>query len=322
MRLRNGLLVLAAALGLQGAAGAQTPAPALTLEDHALAGRIWDTGARRFVDRDALVARLEAARFVLLGETHDNPEHHRIQLALLDAMMADGARPALAMEQFDAEHQPAIDAAQHASNVTPDALATAGGFDRKGWDWPLYEPLVAAAIRADVPLVAANLSRATARRMVAEGPGVLGTERLARLGFDAVWSEQKAQHLQREIVDGHCGHVPPNLLPGLINAQRARDAVIAEALAPYAQRGAVVILGTGHARKDIGVPLYLSHVAPGADIVSVGLVEVESGRDAAELYAQDEGGPPAFDYLWFTPRPQRQDPCSDISPEAFGREKR
>src|SRR5215218_1095760 len=75
----------------------------------ALEGRIWDVRARAFVSAQDVYARAARATYVILGETHDNPEHHRLQRQALEAL--PGPR-ALAMEQFDSEHQAAIDAAR------------------------------------------------------------------------------------------------------------------------------------------------------------------------------------------------------------------
>ena len=50
------------------------------------------------------MADIAAARdFVLLGEKHDNPDHHRLQAWMIDALVARGRRPAIAMEMLDAE---------------------------------------------------------------------------------------------------------------------------------------------------------------------------------------------------------------------------
>src|SRR5438067_4951546 len=107
------------------------------LKEHPLVGRTWDARAGAFVSADDALMRVAGARHVILGETHDNPEHHRLQRRALDAL--GGART-LAMEQFDTEHQAAIDAAR-AKGGDAEAIADAGHFDRKGWNWPLYRPL-------------------------------------------------------------------------------------------------------------------------------------------------------------------------------------
>src|SRR6185436_7239073 len=79
------LTALAAAAGLAACA-----------HDPTLAGAIWDVRAGTFVAEEHLFARAAAARHVILGEIHDNAEHHRLQLLVLRKL--DGRR-ILAMEQ-------------------------------------------------------------------------------------------------------------------------------------------------------------------------------------------------------------------------------
>ncbi len=124
---------------------------------HPLQGKIWDVQSTAVVSQDTLLRELAAAQFILLGEVHDNPEHHRLQADLLRALIARGRRPALAMEQFDREFQPTIDAALTRPDVSADALATAGEFDRKGWPWPLVAPLLSAGfIEVDAGILTAT----------------------------------------------------------------------------------------------------------------------------------------------------------------------
>jgi len=100
------LALLAAVAGLAACA-----------HDPTLAGAIWDTRAGTFVPETLLLARAAAAQHVILGEIHDNPEHHRLQLRVLERL----GRRVLAMEQFDSEHQAAIDAEEsRASQCVPD----------------------------------------------------------------------------------------------------------------------------------------------------------------------------------------------------------
>ena len=75
---------------------------------HPLAGRVWDVSGQRFIPMEEAVRRIAAADVALLGETHDNPGHHAIQLRILRAMLAAGRQPALAMEQIDTDRQGAV----------------------------------------------------------------------------------------------------------------------------------------------------------------------------------------------------------------------
>jgi len=166
------LALLSGVIGCTNLKDAQPPAA------HPLLGKIWDVKRGAEISKDALLREAGTAQYLLLGEVHDNPEHHRHQAEVLRALIAQGRRPALAMEQFDREYQPAIDAvlAQPgaASKSSAEAIADAGKFDRKGWDWPLYEPLLAIAAQARLPIVAINLSRNRTRDVARQGFASLG----------------------------------------------------------------------------------------------------------------------------------------------------
>jgi uncharacterized iron-regulated protein len=277
-------------------------------EEHPLTGMIWDlnTGARS--TPESLLAALRTARFRLLGEVHDNPAHHAIQLKSLDALGGSGLKPAVAFEQFDRAHGKALQQRLAAGNVTAQDVAQAVQFDRKGWNWDLYRPLVEGALRHGMPLRAANLSRAEAGRIAKEGMAALGTEQISRLRLETAWSAEKERVLREIVYEGHCRSLPEQLMPNMTAAQRARDATLAEALLDPSADGAVLIAGNGHVRCDLGVPLYLRQASPDARIVSLGLLEVESGKDrAADYFAA--GAERAYDFAWFTSRAQREDPC-------------
>ena len=129
----------------------------------ALDGRIWDVAARQFISAQAAYQRAASSRYVLLGEKHDSEVHHARQLDVLQALAARGVQPVLTLEQFDAQHQVALSAAQKAGTTDAQALADAGQLNRTGWRWPMYQALIAYAAQQQWPLVAANLSRTQAR---------------------------------------------------------------------------------------------------------------------------------------------------------------
>lgn len=264
--------------------------------DHPLAGRIWDTRSERFVAEEDLYAHAARARHVLLGETHDNAEHHRLQRRVLEALARLGPPRALAMEQFDAEHGAAL-AQAIAAGADAERVAEAGRFDRAGWDWPLYRPLVEFALAARWPILAANLSRAEARR-------IMQRPELAPL---APAPAQLAEALARDLVESHCGEsLPPARLAAMVEAQRARDARLAHTL-ETADRPTVLVTGNGHARRDRGVALYLRD--PSA-VVSIAFLEVRAGLVRPADYYGNFVTRQSFDYLWFTPRQPRRDPCA------------
>lgn len=248
-----------------------------------------------------LERRLAGDAIVLLGEVHDNTEHHRRRLELLRGAIDAGWRPALALEQLDRERQGVLERARRERpRDAQHVIDAAGG---AGWSWDSYRPFVELALEHDLPLVAANLSRADAKVIAQRGLGaVFDAESQSKLGLDhtipADW--QAAQ--EREIDAGHCHALPREAWPALARVQLARDAVMAGLLREHAARGVVLLAGNGHVRRDLGVPRWL----PEADqprVFAVGYLE-----------EGDEPPPGAFDAVVVTARVARPDPC-----EAFRR---
>lgn len=277
-----------------------------------LIGRVWDVRAGQFVAPEAAIARARAARIVVLGETHDNAEHHRLQAKILEAILDTGRRPVLAMEQFDRARQPALDAARARGERDPERLADAGGFDRAGWRWPDYRPLVRLAAENGLVLRAANFSREEARALIRSGKPAPD--------LPAASAAQRAM-LERDIIEGHCGHRPPApVLTGMVEAQRARDAQMARSLQDAGASGAVLIAGAGHARSDRGAALYLPPEERGR-LLSLAFLEVEAGKTDPQDYldaAAASGRGPEFDLVWFTRRAVREDPCLSLRMPAGG----
>src|ERR671930_1251825 len=95
-------------IGMGQASAPGEPWQARFGQDHPLVGQIWDVEAARLIDTTTLVQRLTAGRFVLLGEKHDNPDHHRLQAWILKQLSVAGRRPAVAFETFTPDQPPAI----------------------------------------------------------------------------------------------------------------------------------------------------------------------------------------------------------------------
>jgi uncharacterized iron-regulated protein len=283
---------------------------------HPLVGKILEPASGRYVDEAALSAAVAAGDFVLLGETHDNPDHHLLQARLLRATIAAGRRPALAFEMLTTDQQAAVDAALARAPKDPDALAEAVAWKKSRWpEFELYRPIFAAGLEAGVPIVAANLPSTTAKQVVSKGADVLDEETRARLAREEPLAPAMLEELREEMRESHCGiAMPEQAVDGLVLAQRAKDAKMAERmLAAGETRGAVLVTGTGHVRRDRGVPAVLAKDAPGKKIVAVAFLEVTADATEPAAYEKLVGKAPLpFDFVVFTPAVEREDPCEGI----------
>lgn len=314
----RGPLTLLAAAALAALMALQ-PVPAGTweaphLQGHPLVGRIWSVESARFLSREELRQRLQSASILLLGEVHDNPDHHRLHGEIL-RWLAQGAGegPGVAFEIFDRGQQPRIDRLRADGVREAERLGRELEVAARHWPWPLYRPLVQWVLDHDRPLVAANLSPSRAARISREGmEAVLGAEQARRLGLGRSLPADAGRQLVQDIQEAHCGYLPTHRVGGMVQAQRARDAVMAQALQTMAVQTAVLIAGNGHVRRDYGVPFYL----PGDGVLSVGFLEVSEDRRRMADYGDTLQG--RYDIVWFTPRVRITDPCEAFRQQLEG----
>ncbi|MFL5358065.1 ChaN family lipoprotein [Archangium sp.] len=281
--------------------------------DHPLVGKIWDVRRDVWVDEPALLAELSRARFVLLGERHDNPDHHLLQAEVVRALTGSGREPVLAFEMLDVEQQSAVDAALARAPGDPDALAQAVAWEKSGWpDWSLYRPIFAVGLERGLRIVGANLPSAQVKQLVTRGPEALPPETFTRLGLEVPLPEDTARAMRAEMLESHCGQLPESMLDPMVLAQRARDAQMADRLlATASPDGAILITGAGHARTDRGVPAQLTRRAPELPVRSLAFLEVSSdSREPLDYAPSDSAGKLPYDFVWFTPAEEREDPCA------------
>ncbi len=299
----RGLLAAAVCSSL---ACASSPWRAPLHRDHPLVGRIWNgTG---FVDQQALDEAVRSAHFVLLGETHDNPDHHALEARLV-RVAAQDRTPAIVFEMLDVGQQGAVDAAPR----TPDGIADAVDWSRSGWpDFSMYRPVFEAALAARLPIVAGNFTRPQMHAIVMGGESKLPAAVAALLERRGEPSEEVAEAERAEMRAEHCGQLPESMLDAMALAQHARDAQLATRMAQREQ-GSILIAGSGHVRTDRAVPVYLAMLAPAARRVSVAMIEVQPGMLAPEEYgAVFAAARLPFDFAVFTPAAEREDPCKAL----------
>ncbi len=304
-------VLLAGACAPRAASDWASPAQRL----HPLVGSIWDVASGDRIDADTLVATLVTHPLVLLGEKHDNPDHHRLQARVLESLLAAGRWPAVAFEMLAGDLGPDVDRVRTEPAPSPSDLRLALDWDVRGWPaWELYEPIFATALAARLPIVAADLDPATLAALGREGATALPPPERTHLGLHIALPADVHAAMAAEIREAHCGRASDAMVARMVTVQRARDGALARALLAAAARpdadGAVLIAGIGHVRRDHGVPALLRGWAPDTSVASVAFLEVIADADTptADLAARQLSQYP-FDFMWFTPRVDERDPC-------------
>lgn len=230
------------------------------------------------------LAGLQPVNVTILGEVHDNVLHHQNQARAVAAI-----KPRALVVEMLTEDQ---------ARLAETDLRQA--WDQSGWgDFDLYEPIFLAAPQAKI--FGANLPRLALKGAVSDGAAAFFGPDAARYGLTVALDPAEQAMREAEQAEAHCNALPTELLPGMVEAQRLRDAALARAVVQaMAETGGpvAVITGTGHARKDRGVPAVLALAAPDLTVFSVGQLESYPGAEAP------------FDRWIVTPPQPRDNPCA------------
>jgi uncharacterized iron-regulated protein len=242
-----------------------------------------------------LVERLAVPSRLIVGEQHDNSDHHQLQLWLLQALGERRPQGSLLLEMLTPDQQSRVDDIRRASTLPADLPGALNW--QSGWDWNLYGPIVRFVLTQPYPLLAANLDTLEVRTVYAKPPTLNG--RLSN-------APSVKDELLAQINDSHCGLLPTSQMPAMLAVQQQRDRRMAERLLS-APTPSLLFAGAYHARKDVGVPIHVLDLGePEAPTV---LMLAEEGGEVTSAMA---------DYVWYTPATPAQDYCAQMRKQ-FGK---
>ena len=278
------LFALAAAL-VAGFAHAQScPEPA--------AWTALDGERPRVAAATALLDDMAQRNVVLLGETHDEMDHHRWQLQTLAALHARRPDMVIGFEMFPRRVQPVLD------RWVAGELTVAEFLDQAEWEsnWnmpaELYLPLFQFARINRIPLLALNIERQLSRAISEKGWDAVAEAEREGVGRPAppveAYREQLfAVYREHPPLRGRGSKPKKNdsAFRFFVESQTAWDRAMAEALARRALAGRPLVagvMGSGHLRFGHGVPHQLRDLG----IRNIGiLLPLSPGGDCRDIRA-------------------------------------
>jgi uncharacterized iron-regulated protein len=221
-----------------------------------------DTHRRRAVSLAEMTRLLEPATFVLIGEQHDNAQHHQFQAQVIEALVQAGRSVIVGMEMFDRTKQPALNLwtlnrLREAEFIEQSEWRTQWGFD-----FALYRPIFEVVYRHRLRLVGLNVPRALVRQ-TARG-GWQSVPEAERMG---VPDPDLSVEAHRKLFYALLGGRHPTGQQGDDNfyaAQVVWDTAMADSALRYLARTVpsprlafVILAGNGHVMYDVGISLRL-----------------------------------------------------------------
>ena len=252
-----------------------------------------EPGSGRAVSADTIIRRAAAADVVLLGEVHDNVDHHRWQLHTLAAIHGRRPEMVIGVEMLPRRAQPALD------DWVAGRLDEAAFLDAVRWretwgfDPALYMPLFHFARLQRIPLVALNVDRRLVARVARDGWAAVAEPDREGVGDPASPPDAYRQSLA-EVFGAHQGDVASEAagetdtrLARFTEAQLLWDRAMAEAISEAASRrpDAVVvgIAGSGHLAHGWGIPHQLVALGAAEPVVLLPIDEADAGALPAGL---------------------------------------
>jgi len=292
-------LVLTALVGLTACA---TPHPRMPpfakikgIDGRFRAGQILDLHKGTSLDFEAFSAQIAPHDLVFVGEVHDQPEHHLIQVQILQAMMTCCGPVDLAMEFFRTPQQPVLDRYMAGEMSEAEFLQAVDWDANWGFPYHLYRPLLALARENGSRVLALNVPRDLVRKVARVGLEGLTAEERTRLPRRIDLTDGAHRDYVRKAFLMHRHEEMPNF-QFFYEAQCVYEDVMAENLATYFERAGrnhrkvVAFTGNGHLVYRFGVPNRVVNRIPVAAVTVLPFVLAGPMSIPSEI----------ADYVWLT----------------------
>lgn len=218
---------------------------------------------------------LSLQRAVLLGEHHDNPDHHRWQLQVIAGLYALRPDMAIGFEMFPQEEQPVLDKWVAGELSETEFLKQSNWYGNWSFDPAYYLPLFHFARINHIPMIALNVNRALFKEVQEKGWAAVPSERRQGITDPAPPERAYLEMLASSFVQHHPGphgHEEKKMdqfsieekvaFQRFVQGQQLWDRAMAQTMAAVAQRDKaplmVGIMGSGHMMDGFGVPQQLT----------------------------------------------------------------
>jgi len=224
---------------------------------------------------------------LLLGEQHDAPEHQHWQVDTIRWLHAHDKLAAVVLEMAENGTSTA--------GLSPDAsegdVRAALRWNAATWPWQTYAPVVMEAVAVNIPVYGGNLQHQHMRAAMQDSQW---DTRLPQ----AAWQRQR-----QAIQTGHCHLLPETQITPMTRIQLARDASMAQTLVSALEarqsphRAVVLIAGSAHVQRELGVPAWL----PANVLLKIAIAQ--AGESTQALSAN---------YIHHTPAKAQRDYCAPL----------
>lgn len=248
-----------------------------------------------------LMDDLQEARVIFIGESHDQMEHHQIQLKIIKDLLARGRTIAIAMEMFEKVQQPILDRWSQGLLSEEEFLKGVQWEKTWGMDYQLYRSILEEAKTHHLKVIGLNVERDLVRKVAQHGIEKLAPEDQLKLPEIDLSDKDHLTYVKMIYRDHQGGSA--ETFEHFYQAQTLWDEGMAETLSQFLNssegsgKTVVVITGSGHIVYDFGIPKRFFRRIP---LPYRSLVLKTWEKNLAEDLFLPGISKPIGDYLWVT----------------------
>ena len=250
------LSVLMVLFALTGCAGTKKSSPIMAtipgVSGHFKIGQILELKTGTVLSFDQFIDQISSKDLIFIGEVHDNPEHHLIQVQILQALLACCGPLSIAMEFFEKPQQSILDRYRRGELDESEFLREVDW----GSDYHFYRPLIRMANQHGAEVRAINAPREVVRKVARQGLASLDEPERNKIAKKIDLSNEAHRNYVREAYERH----PRGDLKKFdyfYEAQCVWEDTMAENLAEYLKENETKLIaftGNGHIINQFGIP--------------------------------------------------------------------
>lgn len=219
-------------------------------------GDILHTASGHYVSRQAFYDSLNFYPLIYVGEVHDNPASHRLELDILrEIQNRNPGGVSLGMEMFNIEQQPALDRWVAGELDIKTFLRESRWYENWGGDFELYREILEYCRDNQVPVIGLNTTKSLGRKISMTPLAKLDEATRAQLP-EMDMNDPYQSAMVKQIFGAHGAGA--TMLESFSRRQTLWDETMAQSVADYlgdkSDHRMVVMAGGWHVNYGFGIP--------------------------------------------------------------------
>jgi uncharacterized iron-regulated protein len=204
---------------------------------------------------DSFAQAADGYRYVFVGESHDQPDHHKMQAAVIEALVKRGRDVVVGFEMFTRPVQKSLAPWTLGKYTEAEFIVESDWQKQWGFPFEIYAPIFRATQKHRLPMVALNVPRDWVRTVGRGGYEGLTPEQRQQLPREFYLNNKEHESVFVALMGGH-----PPTSPNIYKAQVLWDEGMADTAIKYFEGRApsrntvmVIVAGIGHGMYGQGI---------------------------------------------------------------------